>query len=651
MPRAQLLHRISMFRISVLLLASATGSAQIIEWTRQFGTSRTDYGYAVAASGTAVYVAGGVTNGAFPDSTNAGRSDAFVRKFDVDGRALWTRQFGTSEEDAAQGVAADSTGVYVTGYTYGALQGNNAGGCDVFIRKYDPEGNLLWTRQFGGSGAADDFGTSAALDGAVLYVAGYVAGLLPGQTGSGGTNLDAFVRRYDSTGTEVWTRQFGTTSSDKAYGIATHSSGIYVTGETGGEFGTPVGGSDYFLRKYDANGNAVWTRQFGTSSNDGAGYGGGVAVNSSGVYVTGGTTGTFAGQSKVGGLFDAFVQKFDLNGTAAWVRQFGTSNDDWGYGIALGPQWVYATGEAESGVFLRRFDLNGESAVSLQRGTFVTKGFGLATDGAAAFVSGSVGNEPFGEPSLGDSDAFVLKVPHPPSLNGISDAFNGQPGSAESTWTALYGTNLSRPSLTWDGLISGPQLPAAIDGVSVRINGRPAVMYFVSPIQVNVLAPLDDQTGSVQVTLTNRYGTSPPLTIAKPSVLPAFYAPFPEGNRLMVTAVALDGTLLGKPGVDPRVARGARPGEIVQFYATGFGKTTPLAPSDLLFVGAPELLTAPRITIGGREAALLGKGNLVSPGLYQFNLTIPDVVDGDQPIVAEIGAVKSAANVHLTVKR
>ena len=635
----------------LFLIVSTSTHAQVIEWTRQFGTTAPDNGYAVATTVDAVYTAGAVSNGAFAGATSAGKSDAFVSKLDLNGKVVWTRQFGTAENDQATGLAADATGVYVVGNTHGALQGTNAGGADNFVRKYDPDGTLLWTRQFGGSGGGDDQATSAALDGSVLYVAGYVSGLLPGQSGAGGANVDAFVRRYDFNGNETWTRQFGTTDSDKAYGIATHSSGIYVAGETGGALGTRVGGSDYFLRKYDSSGNAVWTRQFGTSTTDGGGYGGGVAVNSSGVYVTGVTAGTFAGQTKSGGLFDAFVQKFDLNGNAGWTRQFGTSNDDLGYGIALGPQWVYATGAAGSGMFLWRFDLNGNDTGNIQVGTLATLGYGIATDGAGAYVAGGVNFAPFGEPTVGDADAFVFKVPHPPLLSGISDAFNGQPGTAQSTWTALYGTNLAKPVLTWDGAISGLQLPTTLDGVSVSINGKAATIYFVSPGQVNVLAPLDDQTGNVQVVLTNKYGTSAALTIPKPEVLPAFYAPFTEGNRRFVTAVALDGTLLGKPGVDPRVLRGVRPGETVQFFATGFGKTNPSVPSNLLFLGAPELVTSPKVTIGGRDAAMFGKGNLVSPGLYQVNLTIPDLPDGDQAIVAEIGLLKSPANVFLTVKR
>src|SRR3569832_2155544 len=168
-------------------------------------------------------------------------------------------------------------------------------------------------------------------------------------------------------------------------------------------------------------------------------------------------------------------------------------------------------------------------------------------------------------------------------------------------------------------------------------------MYFISPDQVNVLPPLDTATGDVQLSVTTRYGTSLPFTVRKANYLPAFYAPFGESTGLRVTAVALDGTLVGKVGLDPRVPRAAKPGEIVQVFATGFGPTNPAAPSDLVVSGAPPLTTAPRIAIGGKDAAFIGNGNLVAPGLYQFNVTIPDLADGDHAIIGITGGATSAA--------
>src|SRR5207249_303356 len=99
-----------------------------------------------------VYLAGHV-GGALPGQTNAGLQDAFALKFDAAGNLLWARQFGTVFDlDDATGVAVDGSGVYVVGFIFGALPGqSNTGSRDAFVRKYDVDGNELWTRQFGSS--------------------------------------------------------------------------------------------------------------------------------------------------------------------------------------------------------------------------------------------------------------------------------------------------------------------------------------------------------------------------------------------------------------------------------------------------------------------------------------------------------------------
>ena len=207
----------------------------------------------------------GYTEGILPGQTNAGGYDAFVRKYDADGNTVWTRQFGSSATDYAYGISVDASGVYVAGYTAGTLPGQtSAGGYDAFVRKYDADGNEVWTRQFGSSASDQASGISADASG--VYVTGYTSGALPGQTSAGGT--DAFVRKYDTNGNEVWTRQFGSSASDQASGISVDASGVYVTGFTYGALPgqTYAGSSDAFVRKYDADGNAVWTRQFGSSS-------------------------------------------------------------------------------------------------------------------------------------------------------------------------------------------------------------------------------------------------------------------------------------------------------------------------------------------------------------------------------------------------
>ena len=266
-------------------------------WTRQFGTSGGEGANVVFADGSSVYVVGWA-NGALPGQTSSGGDDAFIRKYDASGTELWTRQFGSSNTDYGSGVTADASGVYVGGVTFGALPGQSSSGdLDVFIRKYDASGNELWTQQFGTSAIDSVGGWSVFADSSGVYVGGFTGGTLPGQTNAG--DWDAFIRKCSHDGTEQWTRQFGTSGSDTPNGLSADGSSVYVGGQTTGTLPgqTNAGSDDTFVRKFDSNGNGLWTRQFGTTSTD---HSVGVSAANSAVYIAVQTLGTFPSQTSAG---------------------------------------------------------------------------------------------------------------------------------------------------------------------------------------------------------------------------------------------------------------------------------------------------------------------------------------------------------------
>jgi autotransporter-associated beta strand protein len=324
-------------------------------WTRQFGASGADVAVGVAVDASGVYVAG-ITLGTLPGQTSAGDMDAFVRKYDFAGNELWTRQFGSISADAALGVAVDASGVYVAGNTFGILPGQtSAGRSDVFVRKYDFAGNELWTRQFGTSD--DDVAFGVSPDASGVYVVGDTRGTLPGQASAGG--FDAFVRRYDAHGNELWTRQFGTNDEDVVRGVAVDAGNVFVAGQVGGTLPgqASAGGFDAFVRKYDADGNELWTRQFGSSDEDGAL---GVAADASGVHVVGDTRGTLPGQASAGGT-DAFVRTYDADGNELWTLQFGSDSPDGANGVAADASGVYVAGST-GGTLPSQFHFGGIDA-------------------------------------------------------------------------------------------------------------------------------------------------------------------------------------------------------------------------------------------------------------------------------------------------
>ncbi len=226
---------------------------------------------------------------------------------------------------------------------------------------------------------------------------------------------------------------------------------------------------------------------------------------------------------------------------------------------------------------------------------------------------------------------------------------------APNTWLEIKGNSLA-PASTAAGLLwsNAPEfaqgkMPTTLGGASVTVNGRPAYIYYVSPTQVNVLTSLDATTGPVDVTLKNGTATSAPFTVIERAASPAFFL---FGVTKYIAATHADFSYLGPPtlSVPGTPFTPARPNEIVVLYANGFG-----LPATALTEGSSSqsspLTVQPVIQIGGIKADVVFAG-VVSPGLYQLNVTVPATVpDGDNAVSISYGSVQAPAGALITVKR
>ena len=362
-------------------------------WARQFGSGEYmhDEAHGIAADAASNVLVVGSTVGNLA-GTNVGGRDAFVRMYDPDGREVWTRQFGTSEDDVAVAVALDPSGnVLVVGATHGDLAGESAGDSDAFVRKYDALGTELWTRQFG-SGHGDR-ASGVAVDAAGnVVVVGSAGGSLTGGAPAAGDG-GAFVRTYDALGTELWTRQFGSGHGDRASGVAVDAAGnVVVAGSTMGSLaGTNLGGADAYVRTYDAAGTEGWVRQFGTDANDSAS---GVAVDPSGRVLIVGTT-RWGGWGQPWIETSGFVRCFDAAGSELWDRPIDVDQVFDGLAIAVdgfGDTLITRTvgSNGPSNTVVVKFDASGGERWSRRVGTTTTDhATAVAVDAAAnVFVGG-----------------------------------------------------------------------------------------------------------------------------------------------------------------------------------------------------------------------------------------------------------------------
>ena len=312
-------------------------------WARQFGTPGYDIGRSVAVDGSGNSFITGSVDGSLDSNPYMGQPDIFLAKYDANGNKLWTWQYRTLGWDDGIGVAVDGNGnIFVSGTTEGPPNGESAAGTDLFLAKFDTNGNRLWTRQFGTPPAySSGFAVAVDVSGNVI-VTGYTSIGLHGNASAG--SMDIFLAKYDTNGNRLWTKQHGSSDYDYPNGLATDGDGnIFVTGHTFGSLdgNTNAGFTDMFLLKYDNNGNRLWTRQLGTPEYD---YGDGVAVDGSGnVFVTGYAGGSLQDNtSAVWG--DILLVKYDTDGNRIWASQFGTDRSDHGHGIAFYHGNIFVTG-------------------------------------------------------------------------------------------------------------------------------------------------------------------------------------------------------------------------------------------------------------------------------------------------------------------
>lgn len=267
--------------ITLAVLATAAKAAEThlvqLEWIRTYNgpASRSDQGYGVAVNTAGdIYVSGYETT---PNSNNLSGYGSYVwlRKYSAGGSVLWTSTIGSPYRypGRSHDVTVDSSGnAYVTGYDF-TVPGQ---GANILIQKFYANGNPSWSYSVNSGYHSGDGGKGITIDSVGnIYVTGHEANPGLGQ----GDNI--WLRKYNKNGNTMWTKTYDGSTHGNDYGedVAIDALGnIYVTGSSAG---------DIWLRKFDTNGNVLWTETYDSpahSSDEGFGVTVDVAGN---IYVTG----------------------------------------------------------------------------------------------------------------------------------------------------------------------------------------------------------------------------------------------------------------------------------------------------------------------------------------------------------------------------
>ena len=452
-----------------------------------------------------------------------------IRKYDLDGAAVWSREHPRGETVAW--LASTGAGVYAAGHIPPAPGGRT----EAFVSLYDLQGNELWNRSITFANAAT-INRSVAADESGVCVFG---------TASTGTGVTYYLRKYDPRGAELWTK----TLADSAAGIAVDSTGVYLRGAS-------------YLRKYDRNGSEVWTRAADTIQHQHD-----FRANATGVYETG-----YDGKAY-------FVARYDANGNQVWIR-YGQSGL-----IALDADSVYVTaaafrepGQCASGsedVLVVRYGTDGKVIWNRQFGTYETEyPRSIGTSPNSVFVAG-----------FGAGRLFLGKLDP-----GSATTATSEPrikNECVVNWASNIGGAVSPGEIvTILGAAIGPSQPVSaradrtvettLAETRVLFDGVPAPLFLASAEQVHAIVPNSVASkSSVSIQVEHRGALSRPVTLPVLQTHPGLFGVVnQDGNPNSPT--------------DP-----ARRGSTISIYGTGGGETTPATPDGQVVTNPLPRLKAP----------------------------------------------------------
>jgi len=318
--------------------------------------------------------------------------------------------------------------------------------------------------------------------------------------------------------------------------------------------------------------------------------------------------GKFANDLLVGNFGDGLINAYDPT-TGAYQ---GTLQDQTGTNIALPGLWSLYVGNGVSG------------------GDKDTVYFTAGPGGQKHGILGSIQANP--------------NV----AASAITNAAQAAGGIAPNTFITIKGMNLAatKRSLAAADIVNS-LLPTTVDGVTVTVNGQPAFITYISPVQINLVTPVELPTsGSVTVSVSNHGLTSAALNVSPQPLAPALFL-----ISGYAAALHANNTVVGPTTLVANNSTPAAPGETIVMFGTGFGVTNPAAVSGQVVSTAAPLVLTPAILFDNVPGRVVFAG-LIATGVYQFNVVVPGgLPDGDVPVVASTGGYSSPPLVLTSIKK
>ncbi len=397
-------------------------------WEKEVGGGEDDWGYSICLSDEGNYVFTGITSSYDEEVTDSlGGTDVWLAQMSQDSTMVWSHTFGGTKDERANSVClAPDGGFALTGFTASGDVNfsENKGAKDIFIFKTNSQGELQWSKTYGGS--SDDIGNSIipSTDGGFLIAGSTFSS--DGDVSSNHGSSDYWIIRIDGNGNLLWEKTYAGSAEDRAQEIVQTQDGNYViigTSFSGdGDVSDPLGSVDFWLIKINANGDLLWEKSLGGSSAD-QGYD--LIETSDGSLLLVGEVLSNNGDVEGNhGLTDAWMVKLSSDGNIIWQNALGGSKVDYFLAVQEAADGTFiATGNTfssdgdvsqnigSSDIWLVKVDVDGNLIWEMSIGYDLNEiGNDLALQGEEIIIVGGIQVDHF---KHGNSDVYIAKLESP----------------------------------------------------------------------------------------------------------------------------------------------------------------------------------------------------------------------------------------------
>jgi hypothetical protein len=339
----------SLFLMVLFIGIKPSNAQQTLEWFKTFGSPGTDVGTDVICDNNGGVYLTGTFGGPMQmgnqtlycrgvaDGLNSSDVDGFISKLDSAGNVVWAISFGSNNQDNSAHIILSKDGnLLVTGSFYdtcifGSISVIAAGVTDMFIAKINAQtGEYMWVTTAGALGSYSQGNAICEDAGGNIIVGGNTNGycFFGQDTIKSKGSFDFFVAKYDTTGTIIWVKDFGSNGSDDLHDISADTGkSIYICGvfsnvmQMGSTSLISNGSTDLYWAKLDATGNVLWAKSAGGPDSENSH---GIKILPDGsFYLAGWTQDTIKIQNRQidgNGVGTLFLARFNNNGNIVWAQ-------------------------------------------------------------------------------------------------------------------------------------------------------------------------------------------------------------------------------------------------------------------------------------------------------------------------------------------